>query len=130
MIFDELQAQYNKERQNHAQYFAFAQCLEAANWPGFAAWMRHAAADELTHAEKFAGYLIDRNQTPRTDALPAPRMLDGNDPIPFFAAALELERENTRSILALDATADESMDGQTEVFLIWFIGEQTESERT
>jgi ferritin len=122
-----LQDQMNKERQNHAQYYAFAQSLEAANWGGFAAWMKKAAADELIHAGKFADYLIARNQVPAVTALEMPEALDGNMPVPFFQAALDLERANTASILAIL----EAGDGQTRDFLYdWAIKEQTESERT
>ena len=128
-IFDELQLQYNRERQNAAQYSTYAASLEAANWPGFAAWMRKSAQDEQAHAEKFAGYLIDRNQTPRLDALDAPAPLDGNFPVPMFDAALQLERGNTARILAIRELAEAEADGQTSVFLIWAIQEQTGSER-
>lgn len=126
MDFTEWQNQMNKERGNHAQYYDFAQSLEASNWQGFAAWMRQAAADELTHSGKFADYLIARNQTPVCTALPEPQHLDGNNPVPFFSAALDLERANTASILALlDAS-----DGQSADFLYsWAVGEQTKSER-
>jgi ferritin len=126
MDFIKWQAQQNKERQNQAQYYDFAQSLESANWPGFAAWMRKAAADELIHSGKFADYLISRNQTPVCTALDEPAHLDGNDPIPFFQAALDLERANTASILDLLAESD----GQSADFLYsWTIAEQTSSER-
>jgi len=129
MIFDTLQAQMNKERMNAAQYAAFAACLDAANWPGFAAWMRKASADELVHASKFEAYLIDRNQTPVYEALDKPNALDGAQPVSFFQAALILEQMNTASILAIDAEAEAVDDCQTEVFLIDWIAEQTRSER-
>jgi ferritin len=52
--------------------------------------------------------------------------MDGNDPIPFFQAALDLERANTASILDLLADSD----GQSADFLYsWAIAEQTRSER-
>ena len=128
-IFDDLQAQMNKERGNAAQYDAFAAALSAANWPGFSAWMQHAADDERTHYGKFRDCLIDRNQTPVLTGLAAPQILDGNDPILFFEAALALEKANTQSILALDDASEEDNEGQTEVALIWAIEEQTRSER-
>jgi ferritin len=129
MIFDTLQAQMNKERQNAAQYDAFAAVLSAANWPGFAAWMQHAADDERVHYGKFRDYLIDRNQTPALTALEQPANKNGAQPIPLFEAALALEQENTASILAIDAEAETVDDCQTETWLIWAIEEQTRSER-
>ena len=126
MDFANWQAQFNKERGNQSQYYDFAQSLESANWPGFAAWMRKAAADELIHSGKFSDYLISRNQTPICTALDEPAHLDGNDPSSFFQAALDLERANTASILGLLADSD----GQSSDFLYsWAIREQTDSER-
>ena len=129
MIFDTLQAQMNKERMNAAQYDAFAAALSAGNWPGFAAWMQHAADDERVHYGKFRDYIIDRNNTPILTELPAPASKNGAQPVPFFEAALALEQENTASILAIDAEAETVDDGQTETWLIWAIDEQTRSER-
>lgn len=125
-----LQAQFNKERMNAQVYQAFANALESENWPGFAAWMRKASADELIHAGKFADYLIARNEIPTSTALEAPPSMDGNNPVPFFQASLELEKANTASILAIEDQSDEEDDEQTDVFLYsWAIEEQTRSER-
>jgi ferritin len=127
---DLLQEQFNKERMNAQVYESFANCLESYNWPGFAAWMRKASADELTHAARFAGYLIDRNQKPISTALEAPPEMSGDNPLPFFQAALQLEQENTKSILAIEDQSDAEDDEQTDVFLYsWAIAEQTRSER-
>ena len=127
-LADALQAQMNKERVNHAQYAAFAAELEAANWPGFAEWMRKASEDEWNHHKKFRDHLIDRNQVPVYTALPAPvSIATAENPFPFFEAALQLEQDNTASILALDALAES--DVQTKVWLIWAVEEQTLSER-
>lgn len=127
--FDALQDQYNKERNNEQVYAAFAAALEAVNWPGFAAWMERASADEREHSRRFRDYLIDRNQIPVLRALPEPPNMDGNDPRPLFAAALQLERDNTMSITAIEELAETMDDDQTETFLIWAIDEQTKSER-
>lgn len=125
-----LQAQHTKELQNSAVYWAFANALEAANWPGFAAWMRKASADEKVHAGKFADYLIDRNETPVTGPLQAPPVMDGNNPAPFFQAALNLEKENTASILAIEDASDEEDDEMTDAWLYsWAFAEQQKSER-
>jgi ferritin len=126
-LIDSLQSQMNKERMNNAQYSAFAAALDAANWPGYSHFMQKASEDEATHAKKFQDFLIDRNQVPIYSALSAPIPLAGDNPIPFFESALLLEQENTISILAIDAIAES--DPQTEVWLIWAIEEQTNSER-
>lgn len=128
-IFDALQAQYNKERMNEQVYASFASALEAANWPGFAAWFADQSAQERGHSQKFRDFLIDRNQVPQLTALDAPLTFDGNAPLQFFQAALDLEKQNTRSILDLEELAESLDDGQTEDWIIWAIQEQTESER-
>jgi ferritin len=127
--FDALQEQYNKERMNEQVYASFAAVLEAANWPGFSAWFADQSSQERDHSKKFRDYLIDRNQVPMLTALDAPRSFDGNDPRPLFQAALNLERENTASILALEELAESLDDGQTEDWIIWAVNEQTASER-
>jgi ferritin len=130
MSLKQINAQMNKERQNSAQYAAFADALESVNWPGFAAWMRKSAAEELEHYCKFSDYLIDRNFTPIHTALDAPQKLDGEKPLPIFEAALALEVENTKTILSLEEAADNEKDGQTCAFLYtWAIPEQTSSVR-
>lgn len=127
--FDALNDQFNKERMNEQVYAAFAAALEASNWPGFAAYMLDQSAQERGHSKKFRDYLIDRNQMPVLKELAAPLLMDGSDPRPFFQAALDLERENTTSIKALEELAEALDDDQTELWLIWAIDEQTASER-
>lgn len=127
--FDALQKQMNKERQNAAEYSAFAAALEAENWPGFAHYFEKAAEDETSHFKLFRDYLIDRNETPVLAALAAPMLMDGNQPLTFFQQALKLERENTALILAIEEVAEALDDGQTEDWIIPVVNEQTRSER-
>ena len=133
MDFNLVQNQMNRERANNAAYAAFAAALEDENWPGFAAWMAKAAADEWSHYLKFRDYLIDRLQKPVLAALEAPPNMDASNPVPLFRAALELERENTKSIVALNAMSeageDDIEDALFETWLIWGLDEQRNSER-
>lgn len=127
--FDALQKQMNQERQNAAEYSAFAAALEAANWPGFAHYFEQAASDETGHYKLFRDYLIDRNETPVLAALDAPLLTDGNQPVIFFQQALRIERSNTALILAIEELAETLDDGQTEDWIIPLVNEQTRSER-
>jgi ferritin len=127
-----LQSQYNRERLNAATYTAIADCLEAVYWPGSAAWMRKAAAEETEHARKFSDYLIDRGEFPQTRPLPAVdalREIDATALDTAFRRALALERQNTAAILELYRDALETGDFQTVVFLAWAVEEQTNAER-
>lgn len=129
MIQEKLNEQMNKERQNSAQYAAFAAALEAAGWHGFAAWMERASGEEAEHYKRFRDHLIDLNYIPMLSALEAP-VNAGNAPLALFEAALQLERDNTASIIALEEVADTEDDEQTESMLYnWAIPEQTKSVR-
>jgi len=123
------QDQFNRERGNREAYRVMASNLDAVNWEGAANWMRNASNEEGEHADKFAAYLIDRNEIPRYDPLPAPAVVAGEDLLPYFEAALALEVANTEQIKELHYAAEQSEDMQTCVFLIWAVEEQTKSER-
>jgi ferritin len=129
IVLDTLQEQFNRERFNHATYRALAANLDAVNWAGSAAWMLNASNEEQEHADKFAGYIVDRNEVPRFDVLPAPLSPVGDDLVMFFDAALKLEVMNTAEIKELHYAAEQSEDMQTCTFLIWAIEEQTKAER-
>lgn len=130
MILEELNKQMNKERANAAQYAAFATALEAENWSGFAAWMENASNEEMEHYHKFRDHLIALNVRPVLSMLEAPALMDGGNPLPLFQAALQLERDNTDAIIALEKMANEEGDCQTESLLYnWAIPEQTKSVR-
>jgi ferritin len=129
IVLDTLQEQFNRERLNHATYRAYASNLDAVNWTGSAGWMLKASNEEQEHADKFAGYIIDRNEVPRFDILPQPITPNGDDLTAYFDAALKLEVENTAQIKELHYAAEQSEDIQTCTFLIWAIDEQTKAER-
>jgi ferritin len=129
ITLDALQEQFNRERANREAYRVMADNLESVNWEGAAKFMRDASNEEAAHADKFGAYLIDRNQVPRYDALPAPLVVSGDDLLQYFDAALTLEVTNTEQIKELHYAAEQAEDMQTCVFLIWAIEEQTKSER-
>lgn len=129
IVLDALQEQFNRERGNREAYRIMANGLDAVNWPGSSAWMRKASDEEAGHADKFAGYIVDRNEVPRYDALPAPQPVSGDDLVLFFEAALALEMANTEKIKELYYASEQAEDFQTCNFLIWAIDEQTKAER-
>ena len=127
-LTDALQAQLNVERLNSAIYRAMSLALENANWPGTAAHFAHASQDEQGHADKIAGYLIDRNTQPLYAALPLPTVTTP-DLLPCFQAAMEREQLTSAAIDQLAAQAESEGDRATCIFLQWFVMEQIESER-
>ena len=129
MTLDALQLQFNKERANREQYRLLADNLENVNWAGAAQFMRSASNEEGNHADKFAAYIVDRGSAPRYDAINAPLVVSGEDMLPYFQAAHDLELSNTEAIKNLHYTAEQGEDTQTCIFLIWAIDEQTKAER-
>lgn len=124
-----LQNQYTLERTNAAYYDMLAVSAEFAYWPGVVEWMKAAANDERSHAQKISDYVIDRNAGPlMLEALEYVPTIDGADMVTLFQAAMTRETMTTARINALYQQADEINDPQTCVFLHWFIDEQTKSE--
>lgn len=127
------QEQITRECGNWAAYKALANRAEIMNLDGFAKFFHDSAADELTHAQKFRDFLIDRNIEPQTyqtagyTVPPTPNMI-GVGTI-LFSEALRLEMANTEKIRFLYEMAAESRDEQSYPLLLWFIDEQTRSER-
>ena len=91
--------------------------------------MKRSADEERKHADKFAGFIVDRNAVPQFAALAAILPAQGDDLVAFFEAALACEMATTEAIKTLHYMAEESEDPQTCAFLIWFLEEQTASER-
>jgi len=128
-MLNALQTQLTLERTNAAIYDSLSACLDAVNWPGSAAFMKKSAKDERTHADKFAGFIVDRNETPVYSDLPICPMIQDDDLVLYFQAALGREQLTTQAINDLFDKACELDDPQTCIFLHWFILEQTASER-
>lgn len=133
VVLDALQQQVTRERQNEAVYIALAYRFDVINLEGFAHYCQLAAREESGHADKFSGYIIDRNAAPLVQPLGVV-----NPPMPadmltagalLIGAALQLEMGNTEAIKFLYQLAEEAHDPQTCVFLIWAIEEQTSAER-
>lgn len=132
VVFDSLNRQITNERSNSAMYWALANRLDFSNLVGMATHMRAASLDETTHAQKFTDYLIDRGAFPTVEVVPAaippdaPMLKIGTL---CFAAALQREMQTTEQIKTLHDIAEQADDPQTCQFLLWFLEEQTQSER-
>ena len=132
VVRDSLLKQVNIERYNAAIYSAAAHWLAFLNLPGAASYFHKQAAEEMTHSQRFADYLIDRNEQPQITVLDAPPVLIGDMTTAITtAAALVLRREqiNTEYIKTIYAQAEDSDDPQTCVWLVWALEEQTRAER-
>jgi len=64
--------QLNAETYSAYLYWSMSAALEAMNLPGFANWMRIQAQEEMTHADKFFRYLIERGGHVKLTAIDGP----------------------------------------------------------
>jgi len=110
-------------------YFGMSAWFEAEGLPGMAQWMRAQAAEELTHAEKFYQFILDRGGKIALGAIDAPQT-DFAQPIDVFNKSLAQEKAVTASINDLYAMAMDLKDFASLPLLDWFVAEQVEEEST
>ena len=128
-IQDAINDQIHHEFHSAYLYLSMAAYLDAANFPGFAHWMRMQSSEEVNHAMKLFDYINDRNGRVTLKALEQP---PGNfkSVRDTFEQAYEHEKKVTRMIHDLYALAARENDYATQVALQWFITEQVEEEDT
>lgn len=125
--FEKLNHQANHERFAASCYTAMAYWCEAHDYEGFAEFFHKQAEEELEHAEKFFGHLIDRGVQPMLTALDEP--LNQFSSLSELAErSLYLEQENSKGIVACYEAALANKDYASHSLLLWFISEQVEEE--
>ena len=110
-------------------YLSMSAYLEAANFTGFAKWMRVQATEEVNHAMRLFDYVNDRNGKVTLKALEQPPT-NFKSALDVFEHALKHEMKVTSLIHSLYALATKENDYATQVALQWFINEQVEEEAT
>lgn len=128
-LMQALNDQLTMERQNAAIYDACASALNVVNWPGTSAWMKKSADDERNHADKFAAYIVDRFGVPVYSALNGCACPMGDDLVSHFQFVLDREQLTTEAIKTLYYMAEQDEEPDVCRFLLWFLEEQTKSER-
>lgn len=122
-----LNAQLNRELYSAYLYMAMAAYFESVNLKGFANWMRVQVQEELLHATKFFGYVVDRGGRVTLTAIEGPPA-DWPAPLKAFEEAYAHEQKVTGWIGDLITLAGREEDHATHNFLQWFVGEQVEEE--
>lgn len=122
-----LNAQINMEFSAYYTYLSMSAYFEAEGLPGFAAWMRGHAEEEMMHAMKIYDYVNRRNGRVQLQAIGAPAT-DWENALAAFEDAFKHERKVSISIDNLVKLAREENDNATESFLQWFVDEQVEEE--
>ena len=126
-MLDALNEQINAEQYSALMYLSMSAYFEDIGLPGFANWMFIQYQEELTHANKFFNYVIERSGKVELKAIEQmPTSWDGI--IDVYEKTLEHEQLVTGLINKLMDIAIAESDHATQSFLKWFVDEQVEEE--
>lgn len=123
MLNDQMNLEYNSAW----LYRSLAVWAADNNFDGSHKWLKIQAAEEVSHAEKFYNYLLEKGEKPEFKDLEGSSK-DYSKLVDIFKAALEHEYLITSEIKKLFKEARDEEDYETEKFLDWFIHEQVEEE--
>ena len=126
-LVESLQQHLNMERSTSVAYDAMAIWSAERELRGFAGHFRQEARGELSHAGRFADYLIARGLSPQLQSLPAPRQ-DWASLEEILAAAFLMEADVTASLQQLYGLAERASDVRTSTFLDPIIDAQVRAE--
>ena len=126
-MLNALNEHINAEQYSSLLYLSMSAYLSEAGLPGFAHWMYVQCQEELTHANKFFNYVVERGGKvglKAIDQMPT----DFNGVIDVMEKTLVHEQLVTNLINNLVDVAIEVRDHATQSFLKWFVDEQVEEE--
>jgi len=124
-----LNAQINAELYSSYLYLSMAAYAENEGLPGTANWLFVQVQEEMTHAQRFYGYMNRVGARVVLDAIEKPPA-EFEGIVAIFEQVLAHERKVTALINGLVDIAIEEKDHATESFLKWFVDEQVEEEET
>lgn len=122
-----LNEQINKELYSSYLYLSMCAYAQSLGLQGVANWMKVQAKEELTHANKFFDYIIERNGKVVLSAIENVPVEFGNV-IEMFEKTLSHENYVTDSINNLVDISIEVSDHATRSMLMWYVDEQVEEE--
>jgi ferritin len=108
-------------------YLAMSADFDTKAYKGFGRWMRVQFQEEMEHALKFVDYVLLRGESIAWKDAKAPVSTFGT-PLEAFEKTLAHEKDVTARIHELYHLAVAEKDLATQVFLQWFVTEQTEEE--
>jgi len=109
-------------------YLSMSAHFESETWRGFAAWMRKQYEEEVKHAMKFYGFIVDRGGKVTLKQLDEPKH-EWKSPLEAFQDAYHHEVAVTKRIHNLVNMAEAEKDIAAFQFLQWFVEEQVEEEQ-
>jgi ferritin len=122
-----LNKQINEEIYSAYVYLAMAAEADKLGLPGFVNWFKLQYNEELSHADRFFNYVLERDGTIELEAIGKPETGD-ETALSLFEKALAHEQHITQLIFNLKDLARAESDHATDVFLEWFVNEQVEEE--
>ena len=132
MISEKIQSaineQINQELFSAYIYYSMAAHAASRGFNGFASWLHVQAQEELTHANKLYGFIIDRGGVVKLESLAAPQS-QWDSMLAVFEHAAQHEKGISARINRLVELARGEKDTAAEVFLHWFVNEQVEEEK-
>ena len=124
---DAINNQIKAELDSAYIYLAMSAYLESLALPGMARWMKVQSQEELSHALKFYGHIIERGGRVVLQGLETPPLEYAN-PTEVFEKALDHERYITNRIHDLYGLAMGEKDYASLGLLQWFVDAQVEEE--
>ena len=122
-----LNDQVNKEMYSAYLYLDFSGFMGSKGLPGFAAWYKKQAEEEMEHAFKIYDYIHANNEDVELLAIAKPGVAL-TDELQVLKEGLKHEQYVTSLIHNIYATAMSEKDYRTMQFMDWFIKEQCEEE--
>jgi len=123
-----LNDQINLELSSAYAYLGMAAYFDRTPFTGFAKWMQIQSSEEVSHANRFFKYIVERGGKVTLQAIPEPKC-NYKSPLEAFKASLSHEQRVSAAICAIYDQAAAEKDYPTLSFLKWFLDEQVEEER-
>ncbi len=108
-------------------YLSMAAWCERKGLLGCANWMKVQREEEIFHAMKFYGYVIERGGAVALQAIDAPE-IDWKSLTAVFEQTKKHEQSVTKRINDLMDLAMKEKDHAAVIFLQWYVSEQVEEE--
>lgn len=126
-MLNALNEQINAEQYSSLLYLSMSAWFSEKGLPGFANWMYIQYQEEMTHANKFFKYVVERGGKVTLKAIEQ-MPVDFNDIVEVFEKTKAHEELVTSLINNLVDVAIAERDHAAQSFLKWFVDEQVEEE--
>jgi ferritin len=126
-MLNALNEQINAEQYSSLLYLSMSAWFSEKGLPGFANWMYIQFQEEMTHANKFFKYVVERGGKVTLKAIEQ-MPTDFKDILEVFEKTKTHEEHVTSLINNLVDVAIAERDHAAQSFLKWFVDEQVEEE--